>query len=718
VGAAVERVAGVVSAEVNFASGTMVLEYDPATDPRERALEIVRATGHRVEPLAGVRTVESPTPTSWWTQYGHLASTIASGGLLALAWGVGLAHFPGASFVEVALYVLAIATGGWLVVRRAIVSLRARSLDMNVLMTVAVIGAALIGEWAEGALVVFLFAFGGMLESRSLERTRRSIRDLMDLSPPVVRVIEEGREIERLAADVVPGTLVRVRPGERLALDGEVVRGSSALDESPITGESLPVEKGPDDPVWAGSLNTSGVLQIRVTARAQDSTLAHIIYLVEEAQASKAPVQRLVDRFSSVYTPTVIALAACVALVPPIAGMLAGQQWGGFDEWFYRALVMLVVACPCALVISTPVSIVSAITRATRDGVLVKGGAHLETAARVKAVAFDKTGTLTRGLPEVVDVIALRGAAVSRILETAAALEGLSTHPLASAVVRAARGDEGSVTQASSVPAGEEVSGFEDIPGQGVSGVIAGTRYAVVSPGWAAAHGVLDQTAQAEVEGLESNARTVLVVVADGSAIGLIGVADEVRAESPATVEALGDLGIQHVVMITGDNDRTAAAVARYAGVREYLARLLPAEKVDAVRALKDRYGTVVMVGDGINDAPALAAADLGIAMGAAGSDTALQTADVALMSDDLTQVPRFLDLGRRTVRIIKQNIATSIVIKFAVLGLAASGHATLWMAVFADTGVSLLVILNGMRLLRDRRHKWRTSGPQVEGTS
>ncbi|MBW6469347.1 MAG: cadmium-translocating P-type ATPase [Coriobacteriia bacterium] len=690
----VEQIAGVVRADVNFASGVMVLEYDPATDPRSRAVAIVRSTGHGVEPLgrppAASPDSEADSRARW---NAHEVATTAAGVLIALAWLLGRTGPESAQWASVAAYAAAIVSGGWLVFRRAIASVRSRSMDMNVLMTVAVLGAAGIGEWAEGAAVVFLFSIGGMLESRSLARTRRSIRDLMDLSPQVARVLRADVEAEIPADEVVPGETMVVRPGERVALDGTVVAGSSAVDESPITGESVPVDKSAGDAVFAGSLNTSGRLEVTVTAAAPDSTLARIIFMVEEAQSAKAPSQQLVDRFSRYYTPAVVVLAVLIALVPPAAGALLGQAWGGFGEWFYRALVMLVVSCPCALVISTPVSIVSAITRATRDGVLVKGGVHLESAARIRAVAFDKTGTLTCGTPEVTDVIALDDGDTARVLNVAAELEAHSNHPIARAVVRAAGTGNGRLA----------VSEYEDVPGGGVRGVVGGVRYAVGNPAFAVSAGAAAAGIAPDVERLENHGRTVLVLVEDGRPTGIIGVADQVRPEArPAVAELLrGTIG--HAVMLTGDNERTAAAVAEQAGVAEYRARLLPHGKVDAVNRLQERYGPVAMVGDGINDAPALAASDLGIAMGAAGSDTALETADVALMSDDLNQLARFFDLGRRTVAIIRQNVAVSVLVKFAVLILAMTGTATLWMAVFADTGVSLLVTLNGMRLLARR---------------
>jgi Zn2+/Cd2+-exporting ATPase len=691
----VEQIPGVVRADVNFASGIMVLEYDPASDPLDRAIAIVRSTGHELERLGGVAagTGESESASGWWSGHGHEAATVMAGVFIALAWLLGSAGSGWPETTSIAAYAAAILSGGWLVFRRAVASVRSRSLDMNVLMTVAVLGAAGIGEWAEGAAVVFLFSVGGMLESRSLARTRRSIRDLMDLSPPLARVLREQAETEVSVAEVVPGETMLVRPGERIALDGVVEAGSSAVDESPITGESVPVEKAEGETVFAGSLNTSGPLEVRVTAVAEDSTLARIVFLVEEAQASRAPSQQLVDRFSRYYTPAVVGLAVLLALVPPVAGLLLGQEWGGFGEWFYRALVVLVVSCPCALVISTPVAIVSAITRATRDGVLVKGGIHLETAARIRAVAFDKTGTLTCGTPEVTDVFSLEGGEAARMLGVAAMLESHSNHPLARAVVRAAGPGNGRA----------EVTGYEDVPGGGVRGTVGGVDCAIGSPAFIASEGVAAGEFETVVRRLEEDGRTVLVLMEDGRATGVIGVADQMRPEASQAVAELLEGAVNHAVMLTGDNERTAAAVASHAGVPEHRARLLPHGKVDAVKELRRRYGSVAMVGDGINDAPALAASDLGIAMGAAGSDTALETADVALMSDDLTQLPRFFRLGRRTVAIIRQNVAVSVLVKFAVLGLAMTGTATLWMAVFADTGVSLLVTLNGMRLLSRR---------------
>ncbi|MCE5204066.1 MAG: cadmium-translocating P-type ATPase [Actinomycetia bacterium] len=678
---------GVLFGDINFASGLLVLEYDPEHDPRERVIAVVRASGHGVEPLA--RAAEQVPPPSWWQEHRSAVAVLVSGASIALGYVTSALNE--SPLISAAFFALAIIAGGALTLRRALVSLRARMLDMNVLMTVAVVGAAAIGEWQEGAAVIFLFALGGWLESRALVRTRRSIRELVDLTPAQARIRRGEAETLVRPDEVRVGETLVVRPGERVALDGVIVAGRSALDESAITGESVPAEKGPGDQVFAGSLNTSGLLEVTVTAVAEDTTIARIIHLVEDAQATKAPAQRIVDRFSRWYTPSVVALAVGIAVAPPLAGAVFGISFGSFSEWLYRALVLLVVACPCALVISTPVAIVSAITRATRDGMLVKGGAFLELAAKARAVAFDKTGTLTRGRPAVVFVHASDERA---LLETAASLEAHSNHPLAVAVVRYA---------AERGIAPRPVTELEELAGRGVAGILDDSRVYVVSPAFGTDLAKIPSSLELSLAAHESAGETVLVVVRDSSVAGYVSVADEVRPEAAEVVAALHDAGIEHTVMLTGDNERTAQGVAMATGVREYLSRLLPEDKTAAVRELKGRYGVVAMVGDGINDAPALATADIGIAMGAAGSDTAIETADVALMRDDLRALPRFFALGRRARAIITENVVVSIAVKLVVLLLALLGAATLGMAVFADTGVALLVILNSLRLLRAR---------------
>lgn len=692
------RLPGVTGADINFASGTLLVEYDPVSDPRAAVVSTVEKSGHGIVPLDEASAVETgPSELPWHQRYRAEIAVYGSGAFALIGWVLQLVGAP-ALAADVA-FALAIVFGGALVWRRAIVALRARMIDMNVLMTVAVFGAAAIGDWGEGAAVTFLFAVGGYLEARALERTRRSIRDLMSLAPETARVRREARVEEVLTAEVLVAETILVRPGERIPLDGVISKGSSALDEAAITGESVPVDKTIGDEAFAGSLNTTGALEIVTTAPATESTLARIVYLVEEAQAAKAPVQRLVDRFSRWYTPAVVALAVGIAVVPPLIGVVFGVNTGGFSAWFPRALVVLVVACPCALVISTPVSIVSAITRAGRDGVLVKGGAYLELAARVNAVAFDKTGTLTIGRPEVAEVLSLNGYSREEVLEIASALEAHSAHPLAQAIVRAGGAE---VRPGIAHDASEE-------PGRGIRGSIDGLPAAVGTPAF-----VTDALAVPEAEMLvasgaqETAGLTSVAVALGGQAVGVVGIADTVRSEAKSVVSALRRHGVERVVMLTGDNERTGRAIGEQAGIAEVRARLLPDEKTAAVESLRSEDGLVVaMVGDGVNDAPALALADVGIAMGGAGSDTALETADVALMADDLLALPGFLGLARRTVRIIRQNVAFSVIVKVIVLVLAVFGRASLWMAVFADTGVALLVILNGMRLLsanhRDR---------------
>ena len=690
------RIPGVLFADVNFATGVMLLEYDTDTDPRGQVMATVIGAGHAVQPL-GEDAARAPEP-SWWMRHRAEVGVAVSGLMIAVGWATGAT---GAVVLSHVAYGLAIIAGGMIMWRRAVTSLLARTLDMNVLMTIAVSGAAAIGEWGEGATVIFLFALGGVLEARSVARTRRSIRDLMALAPERAHVKRDGVEVETSPAEVLVGETIIVRPGERVPLDGVIVAGASAFDESPITGESVPADRAEGDRVFAGALNTTGLVEVRVAAAAADTTLARIVHLVEAAQASRAPVQRFVDRFSSWYTPAVIAIAAALAIGVPVAGEITGS-WPGLESWsvwMYRALVLLVISCPCALVVSTPVAIVSAITRATRDGVLVKGGAFLERAGQVRAVVFDKTGTLTEGRPAVAEVLALADEDARRVLALAAALEAHSNHPLARAVAAAGAEQAAEVT----------VDDLAEVPGRGVRGRVDGVSLVVGSLTYITERlgsPSVPAAVSAEATRMESDGLTVLALASEGEnagLLGLIGLADEVRAEARAATAALAGGGIEHMVMLTGDNESAAARVASASGVTEFRARLLPEDKTRAVEHLRAEYGVVAMVGDGINDAPALAAADIGIAMGAAGSDTAIETADVALMRDDLTALAGFFALGRATMRTITQNITLSIVTKAVVLALAVTGHATLWMAVFADTGVALVVIANGLRLLRSR---------------
>ena len=586
------------------------------------------------------------------------------------------------------LFATAIVAGGIHTARRAWTSIRARLLDINVLMLVAVIGAVVLGQWSEGASVVFLFALAQLLESRAMARARGAIRALMDLTPVEALVRRDGGVDERVAVDdVCVGDVVVVRPGEKVPLDGCVLSGDSHVNQAPVTGESLPIEKTAGDEVFAGTINGRGALEITVTRLRPDSTIARIIHLVERAPAQRAPMQTFVDRFARYYTPAVLVLAAAVAVVPPL---FFDASW---SSWIYRSLVLLVISCPCALVISTPVSIVSALAAAARKGVLIKGGARLEALARVRCVAFDKTGTLTTGRLAVTDVISTNGMLPSRILALAASLETRSEHPLGRAIVDRAAHDGLRVMTA---------SGFQSLPGRGAVGVVDRDDVIVGSHRLFEERALCSPVVEEALDSLASRGRSTVLVGANGEPVGVIGVSDSIRESARDTVEMLRDHGVEHVVLLTGDHDASARTLAAAIGVDDYRADLLPEDKATAVSELRTRYGALAMVGDGVNDAPALASADVGIAMGAAGTDAALETADIALMADELPKIPYALRLSRATTRNIRANIGFSLVLKGAFLVMAIAGTATLWMAVIADMGASLLVIGNALRLLRE----------------
>jgi Zn2+/Cd2+-exporting ATPase len=589
--------------------------------------------------------------------------------------------------LEILAYFAAIVLGGRFVVAKAWYAARNLRPDMNLLMTVAVLGAMAIGEWFEAATVSFLFALSLALESWSVGRARRAIAALLDLAPPVVRLVRpDGSEATVAVAEVTPGDRFIVSAGERIALDGRVVAGSSSVNQAPITGESVPVEKEVGGDVFAGTINGDGTLTVEATKAAEDTTLARIIRMVEEAHSRRAPSEQWVERFARVYTPAVMALAFLVFLVPPL---LFGGAW---HEWFYRALVLLVIACPCALVISTPVSIVAALAAAARSGVLVKGGAFIELPARLKAIAMDKTGTLTRGEPEVVRVMPLSGHTEAELLARAAALESRSTHPLARAVLRHAQ--EKGVRL---VPA-EDV---QVLKGKGLTGRFDGDEFWLGSHRYVVERGQdTPNVAQAAGE-LEQDGKTVILVGNARHVCGLIAVADTIRPEARDIVAQLHAAGIERVIMLTGDNRITAEAVAREAGIDEVHGELLPEDKLAKVDELVKQFQMVGMVGDGVNDAPALARATLGIAMGAIGSDAAIETADVALMADDISKLPWLVRHSKRTLSIIRQNIIFSLGVKLLFVVLTFAGIASLWGAIAADVGASLLVVANALRLLR-----------------
>jgi len=613
-----------------------------------------------------------------------LLPTVVSGALALAGFGVWFVA-PHAAWLA---FLPAILVGGLPIARKGWARSRQGALDMNALMTVAVAGAMAIGEWAEGATTVALFSLAQALEGRSLERARRAIAGLVALAPDRALVVRGGRQDRVPAGDVRAGETLVLAPGERVALDGLVLEGESDLDQSPLTGESQPVPRRRGDPVLAGSINGRGVLRIRVTRPAAETTLARLIRRVEQAQASRAPVQGLVDRFAAVYTPVVVLGAAAMASVPPLLGA------GAFADWLYRALVLLVIACPCALVISTPVAIVSALTAASRRGVLVKGGAHLEALGGVATVAFDKTGTLTRGRLEVTDVLAAPGHAEADVLGIAAALEADVGHPVGEAIVEAA---------CRAGLARRPVDGVRLLPGRGVRGRVDGVELVAGSHRLLDEEGLCDHRLDAELLRLEDEGKSVVVLGRRGAGVvGAVAVADAVRPEAADAVRVLRDAGIASA-MLTGDNPRTAEAIARGLGIADWRAGLLPEDKLARVRELR-ALRPVAMVGDGVNDAPALAAASVGIAMGARGTDAALETADVVLMAEDLGRLPEAIRLGRATRGRIRENVALAMGVKAVVLLLAVAGYGSLWSAVGADMGASLLVIGNGLRLLRAGR--------------
>lgn len=606
-----------------------------------------------------------------------LAAVLLGAGCVAdLVWGVPAWSQP--------LFLAAVAAGVVFPAQRAFTALGRGSLDINALMVIAVAGAIIIGEWEEAAMVVFLFAVAQWLESRSVERARTAIRSLLDLAPPQARIDEHGAERLVPLELVVPGQTMRVRPGERVPLDGTVLEGRSDINQAPITGESVPVEKAAGDEVFAGTINGHGALAVSVTRRRDDTTLARIIHLVEHAQAERAPLQQFIDRFAAWYTPAVVALAALIGVAPVLAG-------GDAETWAYRALVVLVVACPCALVISTPVSMVSALAGAARHGVLIKGGATLERLAGITTLAFDKTGTLTRGEIAVGGTELLDGIGERELLRLAAGVEQHSEHPVATAIVRAARDRDIAVPRAGAVRA---------LPGLGVEGVIDGATVLCAAPRLLGERQQLNPDLVARADRIVAAGMSPVVVLRDGRALGLIGVADRERETARDTVSDLHRQGISKVAMLTGDHAATARAVAARIGVDEVRAELMPAGKVAAIGSLRNG-GRIAMVGDGINDAPALAAADVGIVMGAIGSDAAIETADIALMTDDLAKIPYAIRLSRATVRNVHANVAIALGLKAAFVVAAAAGVATLWMAVLADTGASVIVLANALRLRR-----------------
>ncbi len=671
---------GVTALQFDVVNRRLVVDGAITAPEVQRAVRELGMTAHAEGEVAA--------PASFWRRRGRLVMTAVAGAGVALGLLTKFAGLP--EWIELALLGLATLAGGWFVVPRGVRAGLNRALDMNFLMSVAAGGAWIIGEPEEAAATLFLFAVAELLESYSMDRARNAIKALMDLSPAEATVRRGGAEVRVPVTDVAVGETVVVRPGEKLPVDGEVTGGRSSVDQAPITGESMPVDKELGAEVFAGSMNGHGVLEVRSTKPASDTTLARIIHAVEEAQTSRAPSQTFVDRFARVYSPLVVLAAVLIAVLPPLAG------FGTWSTWVYRALAMLVVARPCALVISTPVTIVSGLAGAARGGVLIKGGAFLERLGATTAVALDKTGTLTEGRPAVTDVVPLNGTSPNDLLRLALGVERHSEHPLARAVLA-----EG--TARGLVP--PQSADFEALVGTGASARIGDADVFVGNERLLDEFELRTPDVSAVLGRLEAAGKTAVTVVSVqrgcAEALGVRGVADQVRPNARAAIEGLRAAGVRHVVMLTGDNESTALAVAAAVGADEVHAGLLPDDKVRLVRQLEARGEQVAFVGDGVNDAPALAAAHVGVAMGAAGTDVALETADVALMADDLEKLSFAVRLSHKTLGIVKQNIAVSLAIKAVFLVLAVSGWATLWMAVAADMGGSLLVVANGLRARR-----------------
>ena len=610
--------------------------------------------------------------------------TILSG--LFLLLGYGLEKLGGTMEFFLILYFIAAVLGGWGNFRKAARALPRANFNMSVLMSIAVVGAMIIGEYVEGASVAFLFAISEMLESWTMDKARRSIRELMDIAPKVATIRRNGLETDLPVEEIRVGDVMMIRPSEKIAMDGTIVKGESSVNQAAITGESMPVEKGPGAGVFAGTLNINGALEVEVTKLVQDTTIAKIIHMVEEAQSRRAPSQAFVERFAAVYTPIVLVLAVGIALIPPL---FSGLEWA---PWIYRGLALLVVACPCALVVSTPVAIVSAISVAAQNGVLIKGGIHLEEAGSLIAIAFDKTGTLTKGAPAITDMIPLNGISEAMLLKIAASLEARSEHPLAAAIVKAAKERKLDFFAADD---------FSSLAGRGAQATVNGETLYIGNPRLFSELAISTESIAVQAERLQDEGKTVMLVGTGEKFFGMIAVADEVRADSAKTIADLKQAGIRHVIMLTGDNAATAKSIAAKVGSDEFRAELLPQDKVAAIEELLKNHGKVAMVGDGINDAPAMAMATVGIAMGGAGTDTALETADIVLMADDLSKLSFTMHVSRAAMSIIRQNITFSLTIKLIAVLAVFPGWLTLWLAIMADMGASILVTLNSLRLLQ-----------------
>lgn len=698
-------ISGVEDLAFDLMNAKMIVTFNPEKFSSQKIIETVQGTGMKAEFWDQDQTQTQNKSKSFWDLHGRALLTAVSGifTILGFALHSVLSGFESAisdgetngPIIAKFLYLLATFSGIWFVLPKAWFSVKRRSPDMNLLMTLAVVGAIVIGQWFEAATVAFLFALSMLLEAWSVGRARQAVAALMALTPLKARVIHQSKAHGESCNDcdqmmdigeVSIGSWVLVKPGEKFPLDGKIVKGMTSVNQAPITGESVPVAKQIGSDVFAGTINGEGTVEFQTTKSANDTTVSRIIQMVEEAQSRRSPSEQWVERFAKIYTPAVMILALFVMVLPPI---LVNGVWA---RWFYEGLVLLVIACPCALVISTPVSIVAALASAAKYGVLIKGGLFVEMPSRIRAIALDKTGTLTEGQPIVREVVPLSGHTQSELIEIAAAIESQSEHPLARAIVSHAK-------MLGFKP--RAASDFKIFPGKGATAILDG------EPVWIGSHKYLEERGQETpemhktLESLSGAGSSVIVVGNDGHVCGFISVADKIRSHASTTVANFRKVGIDHVVMLTGDNEATAKAVASAVGISDYRSELLPEDKLMIIENLVDQYKFVAMVGDGVNDAPAMARASLGIAMGAAGTDAAIETADIALMSDDLSKIPWVIQHSKRTLKIIRQNITASLFVKAAFVFLTFIGHSSLWAAIAADMGVSLLVVFNALRLLK-----------------
>ena len=675
----VQELEGVSEAKVNYGAAKLTVTGQASIAELEQAGAFDNI---KVKPEQEIDTEARHQKPAFWREN---RSQLIAAVLIILAFVSQLTMMGEPRFLTASLFIAAIIIGGYALFIEGIKDLIKFDFSMATLMTIAIIGAALIGDFAEGAIVVILFAISETLERYAADRARQSISSLVKVAPKVATIRRNDLEQTIAVQDIQINDVMLIMPGQKIAMDGIVIKGESTVNQASITGEALPVDKQLSDEVFAGTLNEAGYLEVQVTKRAADTTLAKIIQLVEAAQGERAPAQAFVDKFAKIYTPFIILLATLIVILPPL---FFGGDW---QRWFYQGLSVLVVGCPCSLVISTPVSIVSAIGNAARHGVLVKGGIYLEEMGKLQAIAFDKTGTLTEGKPTVTDFVVLDDQfEATDLLQKISALEIYSQHPLASAIVALSQKRGIDATPIS-------IENFKSLTGRGVQGDIYGITYLIGSPTLFVSDSKIDTIKQ----DFHRKSKTVIYFGTSDQVLAVIGLQDAVRQTSRQTIQALQTLGVKETVMLTGDNQATADQIGREVGVSAVKANLMPADKLKEIQALQATFGRVAMIGDGVNDAPALAMANVGIAMGVAGTDTALETADITLMGDDLARLPFIVRLSRSTLRTIKQNITFSLALKVIALLLVIPGWLTLWIAILADMGATILVTLNGIRLMR-----------------